>query len=140
FATLVTALLMLTTPAVAQQATPAGPADTVAVSDPPPTAEEAAAAAAKAAAKESWTKGRPIAMQYFRPQDKRGLNMFETTKEPGVEFTGFKLDLNAGFTSQAQSLSHRHHDDAVMVNGVNTNQLQDIGFGFNNSTANVSLN
>ncbi len=138
FATTLTALLMLSAPAVAQQATPAGPTDTVAVSDPTP--EEAAAAAAKAAAKESWTKGRPIAMQYFRPQDKRGLNMFETTKEPGAEFTGFKLDVNAGFTSQVQSLTHRNTADMVMVGAVNTNQLQDIGRGFNNSTANVSLN
>jgi hypothetical protein len=49
------------------------------------------AAAAAAAAEASWKKGRPIAMQYFRPIDKRGLNMFETTKDPGAEFTGFKL-------------------------------------------------
>ena len=41
-------------------------------------------------------------MQYYRPQDKRGLNVFETTKDPGAEFTGFKLDFGAGFTSQVQ--------------------------------------
>jgi hypothetical protein len=142
FATALTALLALTAPASAQQAAgPAVPAET-AVTETPSTddAAAAAAAAAKAAAKESWTKGRPINMQYFRPQDKRGLNVFETTKEPGAEFSGFKLDVNAGFTSQVQSISHRNAADPVMVNGVNTNQLQDIGFGFNNSTANVSLN
>jgi hypothetical protein len=40
-----------------------------------PTAEEGAAAAAKAEkekAKSSWTKGRPLVMQYIRAQDKRG--------------------------------------------------------------------
>ncbi len=137
--TTLTTLLMLGAPAAAQQLAPVGPLAAAATTDAP-TAEEAAAAAAKAAAKESWTKGRPIAMQYFRPQDKRGLNIFETTKDAGVEFTGFKLDLNAGFTSQAQSLSHHNSANPVIVGGVNTNQLQDIGPGFNNSTANVSLN
>ena len=144
FATALTALLALSAPAAAQQAagSPA-PSETVAVTADAPTAEEAAEAAkaaAKAAAKESWTKGRPISMQYFRPQDKRGLNVFETTKTPGAEFTGFKLDVNAGFTSQVQSLSHRNTAVPNVVNGVDANQLQDIGFGFNNSTANVSLN
>ena len=143
FATALTALLAIATPVAAQQPSggPVAPAETAATETLSP--EEAAAAAAKAAkeaAKESWTKGRPIVMQYFRPQDKRGVNVFETTKDAGVEFTGFKLDVNAGFTSQVQSITHRNTADPAMVAGINTNQLQDIGFGFNNSTANVSLN
>ena len=142
FATALTAVLALTAPAAAQQTPggPAAPAETAAVETP--TEEEVAAAkaaAAKAAAKESWVKGRPIVMQYYRPQDKRGLNVFETTKEPGAEFTGFKLDFNAGFTSQIQSLKHRNSSDPVLVNGVNSNALMPIGFGFNNSTANLGL-
>jgi hypothetical protein len=141
------ALLALASPGSAQPSSDGGaPPPATAASDTPAatpaaTPEAAAAAAAAAtAAKESWTKGRPIAMQYFRPQDKRGLNVFETSKEPGVEFTGFKLDFNAGFTSQVQSLTHSNSAEPVVVNGVNTNQLADIGFGFNNSTANFSLN
>ena len=101
-----------------------------------PTAAEAAAAAA---AESSWKKGRPITIQYFRAQDKRGINVFETTKDPGVEFTGFKFDFGAAFTSQVQNLSHRNTAAPNMVGGVNANQLADIGFGFNNSTANVNL-
>jgi hypothetical protein len=137
-------VLALAAPAAAQ-APASGPAaspDSAVVANPPTDEEaaEAAKAAAKAAAKESWTKGRPIVMQYFRPQDKRGLNVFETTKEAGAEFTGFKLDVNAGFTSQVQSLTHRNTAVPNVVNGIDANQLQDIGFGFNNSTANVSLN
>jgi hypothetical protein len=89
---------------------------------------------------ESWKKGRPIVMQYFRPQDKRGINVFETTKDPGVKFTGFKLDFGAAFTSQVQNLSHSTTASPNIVNGVNANQLADIGFGFNNSTANLALN
>lgn len=83
--------------------------------------------------------GRPITMQHFRAVDQRGINVFETPKEPGVEYTGFKLDFNAAFTSQIQALDHRNAAEPVIVNGVNTNQLADIGFGFNNSTANLSL-
>ena len=78
-------------------------------------------------------------MQYFRSQDKRGINVFETTKDPGVEFTGFKLDFGAAFTSQVQNLSHRNTAAPNIVSGVNANQLADIGFGFNNSTANLNL-
>ena len=89
---------------------------------------------------ESFTKGRPIVMQHFRPYDKRGINMFETPKEPGAEYTGFKLDFGAAFTSQVQSLSHSNRALPNMVNGVNANELANIGFGFNNSTANLYLN
>jgi hypothetical protein len=137
-------LLALTAPAYAQQPSdtpstttkPAVTTDPPALPAPAPTLEEAA----KAAAESSWTKGRPIAMQYIRPQDKRGLNVFETTKEKGAEFTGFKLDFNAQFTSQVQDLNHRNTASPNMVNGVDANRLADIGFGFNNSTANLNLN
>jgi hypothetical protein len=83
--------------------------------------------------------GRPITMQHFRAVDQRGINVFESPKDAGVEYSGFKLDFNAAFTTQLQSLDHRNTAVPVMVDGVNTNQLADIGFGFNNSTANLSL-
>jgi hypothetical protein len=137
FATALIALLALAAPAAARTLTddPAPPPDTTAAPKTASADEEAAAAAAR----ESWTKGRPITIQYLRPQDKRGLNVFETTKEPGVPFTGFKLDFGAAFTSQVQSLSHKNAALPNMVNGVNANQLMPIGFGFNNSTANLNL-
>src|SRR5687767_14006730 len=84
-------------------------------------------------------KRRAISMQHFRAVDQRGINVFETSKEPGIEYTGFKLDFNAAFTSQVQALSHENTAEPVMVGAVNTNQLADIGFGFNNSTANLTL-
>lgn len=83
--------------------------------------------------------GRTLNVQYARAQDQRGLNTFETTKDPGVEYTGFKLDFGASFTSQVQSLKHENTAAPVIVGGVNTTQLADIGFGANNSTANVTL-
>jgi hypothetical protein len=124
-ATALGALLVFTAPLAAQAPAP----------DP--------AAGGQATAQEEEKKdepGRTITMQYFRPMDQRGINVFETTKEAGAEYTGFKVDFNAAFTSQVQNLSHSNTAAPVVVNGVNANQLANIGFGFNNSTANLSLN
>lgn len=83
---------------------------------------------------------RPISMRYFRPMDRRGINMFETPKAAGAEYKGFQLDWNAAFTSQVQLLDHSNTALPNVVGGVNQNQLANIGFGFNNSTANLYLN
>jgi hypothetical protein len=129
------ALLALATPAAAQQGTESAP--------PPPAPVTTAAAPAVTTPQESlidsWKKGRPLTIRYIRPQDKRGINMFETTKNPGAEFNGFKFDVGAAFTSQVQDLEHSNTATPVMASGVNTNQLAGIGFGFNNSNANLYL-
>ena len=125
-ATLLGTLLFAAVPVAAQ----APPIDAAAGTEPAAQEEQRATA----------QKGRAVTMQYFRPLDQRGINVFETTKEPGAEFTGFKLDFGAAFTSQVQNLSHRNTAVPTLVNGVNANQLADIGFGFNNSTANLGLN
>ena len=123
-----TGLLLFSGIAAAQQAPePGSPAPAEATAPTPP-------------ADTNWLKDRPITMQHFRPLDRRGLNIFETPKAPGVEYSGFKLDWGAAFTSQVQSLSHSNTAAPVIVGGVNTNQLADIGLGFNNSTANLYLN
>jgi len=128
-ATAFAVLLGLATPAVAQQTS----------ETPPPASPPPATAEPEQAIKDSWKKGRTISMQYFRPQDRRGINVFETTKDAGAEFTGFKMDFGAAFTSQVQRLSHRNRALPNVVNNVDTNKLADIGFGFNNSTANLYL-
>ena len=138
------ALLAMGSPAAAQQvadrSVPAAATASVPKATPVDDTATAAEAAAAAAAESSWKKGRPITLQYFRPLDQRGINVFETTKAPGVEFTGFKLDFGAGFTSQLQNLSHGTTAAPNVVNGVNANQLADIGRGFNNPTANLYIN
>jgi hypothetical protein len=137
-ATAFSALLIVGSPLAAQTPeTAAAPTEKTAT-DPAPAPKTEKEAAAEAA-KESWTKGRKISMQYFRPQDKRGLNVFETTKAAGAEFNGFKMDVTAAFTSQVQSLSHKNTAAPNVVGGIDANQLADIGFGFNNSTANLAL-
>ena len=137
-----TALLAMTSPAVARQIAQIAVPVTGTASAPKTTPIESTnteAAAAAVAAESSWKKGRPVTMQYFRAQDRRGINVFETTKDPGVEFQGFKLDFGAAFTSQVQNLSHSNMAAPNIVSGINANQLADIGFGFNNSTANLNL-
>ena len=82
-------------------------------------------------------------IQYLRAQDKRGMNVFETTKEPGVAYTGFQLAWGAAFTQQFQALQHENTADSVPTSGtslVNRNRLMNIGNGFNNATANMYLN
>jgi hypothetical protein len=133
FAVALASVAMLAAPVAAQDAPANPPANGGA------TETEKAEQDKVSAALESWKKGRPQTIQYLRAQDKRGINVFETTKDPGVEFTGFRIDFGAAFTSQVQNLSHRTSALPNIVNGANTNQLADIGFGFNNSTANLNL-
>ena len=110
-ATAFSALLLVSIPAAAQQT--AAPEGTE-VSAPADAAKTDKKAEEKKAEEETTDvkilKERPITMQHFRPVDRRGINMFETPKEPGVEYTGFKMDWNAAFTSctrSAESLSSR---------------------------------
>jgi len=134
--------LATTTATVAFLAALAAPAAAQAPATPGDTAGTTAASGDdQAATSDPMVRdGRPIGIRYFRPIDRRGINVFETTKEAGAEYTGFKLDWNAAFTTQVQDLSHENSAEPVIVNNVNTNQLADIGFGFNNSTANLYLN
>ena len=83
---------------------------------------------------------KPILLQHFRPQDTRGLNVFEAPKDAGVAYSGFKLDWGAGFRQQFQDLRHSNLATPVIVGGVNTTQLITIGKGFNTATANLNLN
>ena len=128
-----TAAALLAAPANAQTvlASAETPRDTTAT-----TTDTVAAPAAK---KASLVK--PITIQNMRPVDQRGINIFESPKEAGVPFTGFKLDFGAAFTQQYQGLSHE--SGAVLDpdgDGVSQNQLKTIGQGFNLATANLYVN
>jgi len=82
-----------------------------------------------------------VTIQYVRPADQRGLQMFEPPKDAGVAYDGFKLDFGAAFAQQFQSLSHDNTADVRPdANGVDQNQLMEIGSGFNLATANLNLN
>jgi hypothetical protein len=92
----------------------------------------------------------PIEIQYYRPQDQRGLNVFESPKQEGTAYTGFKLSWGAAFTQQYQSLKHSNTASPKLVTTPATgttpavttdaNKLIEIGPGFNNANANLYMN
>jgi hypothetical protein len=86
-----------------------------------------------------------IEIQHMRPLDQRGLNVFESPKEPGAAYTGFKLSWGGAFAQQFQNLTHQNTAAVKLgkdANGkdVNLNALIPIGSGFNNADANLYLN
>ncbi len=76
-------------------------------------------------------------IQYFRPYDQSGINVFETSKIDTVAFTGLKLRIGANFTQQYQSLKHSNSEN--IVGEVNKNALYDLSPGFNLAMANLNL-
>ncbi|HJU64838.1 MAG TPA: hypothetical protein VJ596_04140, partial [Gemmatimonadaceae bacterium] len=129
------ALLALAAPAAAQQSTE--PQLVVASRD---TVEADSIPAAPTKDAKRRLLLRNIEIQHIRPQDQRGINVFESPKNDNVPFTGFKLSWGAAFTQQFQSLNHQSSATPRVVNDVNQNQLMEIGAGFNNATANLYLN
>jgi hypothetical protein len=69
------------------------------------------------------------ALQYFRSQDQRGLNVFETSKVDTVEYDGVKVRLGGGFAMQFQGLNHSN----------NEGNLVDLGSDFNLPSANLNI-
>ncbi len=115
------------TPAVATSATTA-PADTIKSNVEKKTVSSFYSSAPK------------VEIQHIRPYDMRGLNVYESPKDEGVGYTGFKLTWGAGFTQQFQGLDHQNTASPKMVAGVDANKLIQIGHGFNNAEANLYMN
>ncbi|MEJ8756344.1 hypothetical protein WG947_05020 [Pontibacter sp. H259] len=82
-------------------------------------------------------------LPYARPYDKRGLNIFETSKQDSIAYEGIKVRLGGGFAQQFQGLKHSNTATANMQqqggNEVNLNQLMPIENGFNLASANLNL-
>lgn len=76
-------------------------------------------------------------IQYFRPYDQRGINVFETPKTDTLTFDELKLRIGANFTQQFQSLNHSNSEN--MVGEVNKNALYDLAPGFNLAMANFNV-
>lgn len=83
-------------------------------------------------------------IQFHRPADQNGLNVFETTKNDTVEFTGLKVKIGGNFTQQFQSLSQSNTatPNNVTVGPItyNLNSLYPLASGFNLATANLNFN
>ncbi|CAN5233214.1 hypothetical protein BH09GEM1_BH09GEM1_11730 [soil metagenome] len=82
----------------------------------------------------------PQEMQYMRHADQRGVNVFESTKEEGADYTGMKINWGGAFAQQFQNLTHQNAAAPKVVSGVDANNLIQLGSGFNNADANLFLN
>jgi hypothetical protein len=145
---LIAAALAAATPALAQQATTVTVAtlDTAGRAAPPlATPPDTQPTKAKAQSRVPRYIAAPIEIQHMRAPDQRGINVFESPKEAGAAYTGFKLAIGGAFAQQFQNLTHQN--TAAVKAGkdatgkdVNLNALIPIGSGFNNATANIYFN
>ncbi len=79
-------------------------------------------------------------LQFFRPNNKSGLNIFETDKNDSVPFTNLKVKVGGNFTQDFQMLGHRNNASEVLdANGINSNKLIPLIHGFNLAMANLNI-
>jgi hypothetical protein len=90
------------------------------------------------------------AMQFFRPYDQHGLNIFETTKADSTPFTGLHVRVGGAFAQNYQMLNHENYvtdrDGKFIIPASgkltkidSTNRLQKLTGGFNLAQANMFL-
>lgn len=79
-------------------------------------------------------------MQFYRPNDRTGLTMFEPTKTDTIPFDQLKVRIGGSFTQNFQALHHQNNATPVYnTNGINTNQLLHLTNGFNLAMANLTI-
>jgi len=74
-------------------------------------------------------------LQYFRPYDITGANMFEMPTVTDVEYEGFKLKWGASFRQQWQTLTQKNN----ITDPSSGSFLPELGPGFNTANANLYL-
>jgi hypothetical protein len=93
-----------------------------------------------AASFSTFAQGPQRDVQFWRPYDQRGINVFETGKEDTVAFEGLKVRIGGHFAQQYQNIKHSNTSNPVLnANNVNLNQLVEIGGGTNLATANLNI-
>ena len=75
----------------------------------------------------------------LKPRDQRGLTVFENPKDTVSTFDHLRVKVGGAFALQFQGIKHENNATLVMVNGINTTQLYDIGNNINLPTANLDL-
>lgn len=82
-------------------------------------------------------------INFDRPADQRGVNMFEVSKVDTIPFTGLQVRLGGSFTQSFQAINHSTEAVPVMAqfgpNQVNLNELFPLGTGFNLANANLNI-
>lgn len=120
------ALAFAATPLMAQQS--------------PPKTGDTGSSGSAAAAEAPPPETAPVTIQRMRLNDQRGIDVFEPPKWDNVPFKGFTVSFGAAFAQSFQNLSHTNTAAPNLVDGVNVNQLMNIGPGFDDSRANLYLN
>src|SRR3954471_17997615 len=80
-------------------------------------------------------------IQYYRPNNKQGINVFETSKKDTIKFTGLKVKIGGGFTLAYQTLKASNTATPVVktlgtATG-NVNAITPLYNGFNLPMANM---
>lgn len=75
-------------------------------------------------------------IQYLRPYDQSGINVFETSKNDTAGYDGFKLRIGGSFTQAYQGLNHENGDTTKAKKYA----LYPLGDGFNLAAANLNIN
>jgi hypothetical protein len=83
--------------------------------------------------------GQQSGLQFFRPNNKLGINYFDINKIDTVPFSGIQVKIGGNFTQDFQSLNHSNRADSNLVNNINKNQLMALTNGFNLAMANLNL-
>jgi hypothetical protein len=80
-------------------------------------------------------------MQYFRPNDKTGLNVFETTKADTASFYHLKVKVGGNFEQSYQALRDQNTAIPLIQPGFNgnVNSLIPLTNGFNLAMANLNI-
>jgi hypothetical protein len=73
----------------------------------------------------------PISIGHIRPNDQRGVNMYEPSKHDTVTFQGTRLVFGGAFRQDFQGLSHSNANTTAPLIG--------LGHGFNNASANLNM-
>jgi hypothetical protein len=73
-------------------------------------------------------------IQYFRPNDQKGIHMFETPKKDSVEYKGLAVRIGGHFSQTFQGISHSNVADTNAAF-----RLKEITPGFNLATANLNI-
>ncbi len=79
------------------------------------------------------------ALQYWRPYDQRGLNVFETSKQDTTAYHGFHLQIGGAFAQDYQSLSDQNTATRVLKSDSTSYLLDPLTGGFNLAMANMYL-
>jgi len=80
-------------------------------------------------------------LQYFRPNDMRGINIFETSKTDSIPFTGLKVKVGGNFEMEFQGLRNFNTALPAKKTGFtgNVNSLEPLTNGFALPMANLNV-